>query len=290
MKLPFPVLIVVPAALLFTASSVLADSTIRPASSLVWSSNVGWTNWLPSLPDGVVTGEYVCSGYLYGANVGWINMGNGAPQNHIRYSNTSGVDSGVNLLPGGLLRGLAWGANIGWVNFEDIGNARLDPRTGKITGYAYSANTGWINLDDGADHFLTTRAIPSGVDTDGDGIPDAWEYEHTGGLTTLTLNGDADGDGIPDVSEYLADTDPLLPDYLRIVDYQFRSGELRTSLTWTSRPTRFYRVQSSTDLTNWTLDQDNIPPDAGATTATTVPLPPGPRRFYRVSVFRPLGG
>ena len=118
-------------ALVLTAAASFAGSTINPAASLAWSANLGWTNWRPSSADGVVTGEYVCSGYIYGANVGWINLGSGNPTDHIRYSNTTGQDSGVNLQPGGLLRGLAWGANIGWVNFETTGNPRLNLHTGR---------------------------------------------------------------------------------------------------------------------------------------------------------------
>lgn len=33
---------------------------------------------------------------IYGANVGWINMGSGDPANHIQYQNNSATDFGVN--------------------------------------------------------------------------------------------------------------------------------------------------------------------------------------------------
>lgn len=88
----------------------------------------------------------------WGANVGWIQMGNGTPANNIYYSNGAGADFGVNYLtesasPGmARLRGYAYGANIGWINFEGTGNPRLRFSDGRLEGYAYSANCGGIVL------------------------------------------------------------------------------------------------------------------------------------------------
>ena len=56
----------------------------------------------------VLTGEYVCSGKVWAANAGWINLGSGTPANGIRYQNNDGADCGMNLLADGSLRGLAW--------------------------------------------------------------------------------------------------------------------------------------------------------------------------------------
>lgn len=47
-----------------------------------------------------------------------------------------------------------------------------------------------------------------GVDTDADGIADAWEYQYFGDLTTANGTTDFDKDGLPDVGEYLSHTDP----------------------------------------------------------------------------------
>ncbi len=50
-------------------------------------------------------------------------------------------------------------------------------------------------------------------DTDGDGIPDDWEYSFfPGDLTKLTATGDYDHDGLPDAQEYTRGTSPLLAD------------------------------------------------------------------------------
>ena len=58
-----------------------------------------------------------------GESVGWINLGDGTPRNGVQYSNTNGVDVGVNIEPDGALWGLAWGENIGWINLDDANHA-----------------------------------------------------------------------------------------------------------------------------------------------------------------------
>ena len=75
----------------------------------------GWT-CRGDTNNGAVIGEYVCSGYIYSANVGWINLGSGSPANGIRYQNNSAADFGVNQDGLGNLSGYAYGANIGWIN------------------------------------------------------------------------------------------------------------------------------------------------------------------------------
>ena len=275
------------------AAISLAESTVDPAAAFAWGGNVGEFNWRPSLADGVVTGEYVCSGKVWAANAGWINLGSGTPANGIRYQNTDGADSGVNLLADGSLRGLAWGANIGWVNFEATGNPRIDFATGILRGYAWAANVGWITLDDGGSHFVATTQIAPGADTDTDGITDAWELEHAGNLTTLTLDGDADGDGIPDVAEYAADSDPLnaTDTGLRITDFAVSPDTTLVSLAWTSRLSRRYHIESTADLTAgvWTESTlAEISPDSDATTTRDLSEPAATRRFYRIRAVRPL--
>ena len=52
---------------------------------------------------------------------------------------------------------------------------------------------------------------PEGLSSDGDLLPDEWEFRHFGSLGR-DGRGDADGDGAPDIVEFRAGTDPLLPD------------------------------------------------------------------------------
>src|SRR5512137_2804823 len=108
---------------------------------------------------------------IWGANVGWINLGNGTPVNGIQYQNNAANDCGVNHDGLGNLRGLAWGANIGWVNFHALGAPKVDLQTGVLSGYLWGANVGWISLSNAFAH-VQTDAIRPGVDSDGDGIAD----------------------------------------------------------------------------------------------------------------------
>ena len=281
-----------------------AASTINSTNAFSYGANIGWMNWRTSAADGVSIGEYICSGNIYGANVGWINLGNGVPVNHIQYSNSSATDFGVNysidpMLPNkAILRGFAYGANIGWINFENTGNPRIRFSDGKLEGYAWSANCGWINLGDGSFN-LQTDTIASGVDSDGDGMADAFEFLYFGDLSHGALT-DTDGDGMSDVQEYLEGTDPKVAgDRLRIVTVANTAHDAfntSTQLLWTSNVSRLYAIDTTTDLrnpTSWTdllIDggPNSVIPSIGTQTIRTVMTPNAPRRFFRVRAVRPL--
>jgi hypothetical protein len=271
-----------------------AATTINPANKYAYGANLGWMDWRGDTNNGVIIGEYVCSGYLWAANCGWISLGNGTSANGIRYQNNSATDFGVNHDGLGNLRGYAYGANIGWINFEATGNPRVDLKTGLLAGAVWSANCGWISLSN-AFAFVQTDVIRSGADTDGDGITDGWELTYTNNLASFTAGSDTDGDGVSDLKEYLADTSPLDPnDYLRITFYgvRFGNGAETNTLTWTSRPTRCYQVDYRTNLnftTPW-LDATTVfTPDAGTNTTRILTLSPFlPQRFFRIEAIKPL--
>ena len=68
--------------------------------------------------NGAVIGDWVCSGYIYSANVGWIISARQTHRQRFRYENLDASDFGVNQDGLGNLIGYASGANIGWINFE----------------------------------------------------------------------------------------------------------------------------------------------------------------------------
>jgi hypothetical protein len=280
--------------------TVRAASTINATNAYAWGANIGWTNWLPSPANGVVIGEFICSGYIYGANVGWINIGNGNPVNHIQYQNNSATDFGINYQldptqPGfAILRGYAYGANIGWINFENLGNPRVSLFTGTLTGYAYSANCGWINLNDALGKVQTDH-IAMGVDSDGNGIADAWEYQYFGGLLGAAgANADPDHDGLTNLQEYLDGTSPIIStDRLRITAFATNSAGTSSPITWTSTTARLYVIETKPDLLQATWDLDPtfgvaFAPDAGTTTMRTPTAATATKRFYRVRSIRPV--
>jgi hypothetical protein len=279
--------------------SASAATTINPVNKFSYGANIGWMDWRGDTNNGAIIGEFVCAGFIYAANVGWINLGSGAPANGIRYQNNSAVDFGVNHEGAGNLRGFAYGANIGWINFTNRDAAggffdgpKVDLLTGRLSGFAWSANCGWISLSN-AQAFVQTDTIPMGIDTDGDGIPDAWELQFAGNLATMSALTDTDHDGMSDLQEYLADTDPLDPNsQLRITLYSASPGGSPANITWTSRPTRLYHIQKRTQLEPGFLWSDIglglISPDAGSTTSRAFTDSPSPQRFFRVEAVKPL--
>jgi hypothetical protein len=277
----------------------LAQSTINTSNRHAYGANTGWVDCRADGANGARVGEFVCSGYVYAANVGWINLGSGSPANGIRYQNNSATDFGVNHDGLGNLRGLAWGANIGWLTFtnQDAGGAgfdapKVDLRTGRLSGSVYGANIGWMSLSN-AFAFVQTDTIAPGADGDDDGLPDAWELGYVGNLTAMTATSNTDNDGANDLEEYLADTNPLVPgDEFRIITFSFSSGGTNAFVTWTSRPTRSYFAQKRLDFDSGTLWSDGglglIFPDAGATTSRVLFDNPGSHRFLRIEAVRPL--
>jgi hypothetical protein len=217
MKIPLFLPASLLAAFCVQSSLCLADTTLNITNRYSYGANLGWMDWRGDNTNGAVTGQFVCSGYLWSANAGWINLGNGLPADGIRYQNNSAADFGVNRDQYGNLRGYAWGADIGWLTFTDhdingtaFEGPKVDPVTGGFSGYIWSANIGWISLSNSQAHVQTDAIVPA-TDADGDGIPDAWEFLHFGNLTSANATTDHDGDGFTDLQEILAGSDPFDP-------------------------------------------------------------------------------
>jgi hypothetical protein len=139
-----------------------------------------------------------------------------------------------------------------------------------------------------------------GVDTDGDGIPDDWEWmviANSGGrVTSLSQVGpghDLDGDGIPDDKEFLLGTFAFLPDDQLRMGSLTRVGNGRLSFSFTPIDGVVYWVEFSAGLESptWSICPVSLtqagPLTAGTfkggTQAMTVYFDPSnPTRFWRL--------
>jgi hypothetical protein len=276
-----------------------AATTINAVDRFAYGANIGWIDWQGDVANGAVIGAFVCSGSIYSANAGWIQLGNGTPANGVRYQNNSPTDFGVNHDGAGNLRGYAYGANIGWLTFtnRDVTGAvydgpKVDLLSGRLSGFVWSANCGWISLSNEF-AFVRTDTMDCGPDTDGDGIPDAWELQFAASLATLSAAGDNDGDGLTNLEEFESDTNPLDPSSnLRFQSIQKANAAEPTRLEWVSAPTRQYRVRGSVEVgapQPWPeVGLGLIAPDAGSTTIRAIPATADPIRFFLIEAIKPL--
>ena len=118
------------------------------------------------------------------------------------------------------------------------------------------------------------------TDSDGDGLPDAWELAKFGSITNAMEDGDADLDGFADRGEWLAGTDPnSAASALRIQKIQPVTNW--TAVTWTSVPDGLYRLSRASSPTGgW-----NAVPDltlAESNTATRSVSGAVTAEFFRV--------
>ena len=102
----------------------------------------------------------------------------------------------------------------------------------------------------------TRLDLTLGVDSDGDGLPDAWEralIQSLAGLNSLQdvdPNADSDNDGLSNLQEYLAGTYAFDPeDGLRLTIAGFNEG--RPLVDFTVIRGRTYTILVSPDLKNW---------------------------------------
>jgi hypothetical protein len=276
---------------------VEAVTTIDLANRYTYAGNFGWIDWVADTNNGAVIDEYVCAGYLYSANVGWINLGDGSPANQIQYQNNSANDFGVNRDGLGNLTGFAWGANIGWINFEQTyGKPKINLLTGQFSGYAWSANCGWISLSNTVAR-VQTDTIRQGPLAP-DGLPIAWLLQNFG-TTNINANADPTGKGNTIGQDFLAGTDPNNMDSVfRITAESFSSvfdgvggNQISGSLTWNSVPSRFYYIRQTPGLRapDWAdSGLGLVSPSAGFSTTASFETTNLPVGEYQVEAIRPL--
>jgi len=100
---------------------------------------------------------------------------------------------------------------------------------------------------------ITPLDLTLGEDTDGDGLPDAWERALLGNGRTLgdiNPNDDTDGDGLTNLQEYISGNYAFDKEDGFRVDIVSSSGE-GVTLEFLAITGRTYTVQASNDLKQW---------------------------------------
>lgn len=118
------------------------------------------------------------------------------------------------------------------------------------------------------------------IDTDNDGMPDA--YETANGLSTTVNDAEDndDGDGFSNFSEYLAGTDPQDGSNVLKAKSVIQSGD-EVIVTFLTVPSRVYQISDSSNLApdSWRIA---VPLKYALSTETSLTFPNvAPRMFYR---------
>lgn len=158
----------------------------------------------------------------------------------------------------------------------------LQPSSSKTAGTLL----GTFSLSSGG-----TLTFTANLDSDGDGLADAWELQFFGNITSQNGSGDPDGDGQTNAEEQLCGTSPV-----NSADFFLLSGASRNptgfSFSFTSIPSRSYHILYSTDLAaaSW-LEIAIIPGGAEVATVAYQDTDPtrlaNPKGFYKVAVSNP---
>jgi len=120
------------------------------------------------------------------------------------------------------------------------------------------------------------------ADTDGDGVPDAWESAHGTNPLLADGNDDPDGDGMTNLQEYLAGTDPQsASSHLHVEQVNWGAGGL--SLQFTAQSQRTYSVLYKPALNSpaW-IKLVDVPAGAERLVVVNDPGLPATQRFYRL--------
>jgi hypothetical protein len=131
------------------------------------------------------------------------------------------------------------------------------------------------------------EAILPAWDSDADGLPDEWEWEHSQSLTGMDPAAHSDSDRLTDYQEFLAGTDPFDGGSNLDIDSS-RKGSVLTNtfvMGWSSATGRSYRIAFSTNMVTpfSFIAYSNIPADPPANSFTGSLHPHG-AGYYRIEL------
>ena len=129
------------------------------------------------------------------------------------------------------------------------------------------------------------------LDTDGDGLPDAWEQIYFLNPTNAVASADADGDGLSNLDEFRAGTIPTnATSGLRVFQLTDAAGNF--TVTWDCVDGKTYKVLYTDSLTGaWLEDLPNsvVTAGTGETTKSYIDTTVGtaPQHFYKIKLVWP---
>ena len=132
---------------------------------------------------------------------------------------------------------------------------------------------------------VTTTATGGGVDSDGDGMPDAWELANGLNAFANDANADPDGDGLSNLQEYLAGTNPNDPQSFLRIDAASDSANVHLSFFAVAgrNYSVLYRNEPGTGV--WSKLADSPAQSTNRVVDLLVPQPLSPpARFYRLFI------
>ena len=125
-------------------------------------------------------------------------------------------------------------------------------------------------------------------DSDGDGLPDAWEIAHGLDPNSAAGNngaaGDPDADGLTNLQEYISGTDPQNPaSYLKVESIHSAIGAFQIRFVAVAGKTYTILYRDNLELDSWTRLAD-VPaqPASGEVQITDSSVGARPARFYRL--------
>lgn len=143
-----------------------------------------------------------------------------------------------------------------------------------------------LTANDGGGNSVTSPPITvlDGTDSDGDGMPDAWETANGLSVGTNDAALDKDGDGIGNAAEWVAGTKPQsASSRLTITSSILDAAKSSFTISFPGVGGKLYRICTSPDLKAWTPVPPWIFPVTGGPQTVTLPAS-GNHGFVRVEI------